>query len=204
MADVAAAMGVAKGTVYLYVESKAALFDLAVRHADAPRPLPAPTRLPVRTPSPGSTLRYVRERLGDPRAIPKLTEALVRRSERDARTELDGILRELYAVMDRHRTSLKLLDRCAGDYPELARIWFGQGREALMASLVRYLDARSQSGYVRPVPDLGVAARVILETVMFWAVHRHWDPTPQRAAARGAEDTVIQLLREAVLTDPHA
>ena len=35
MADVAARMGVAKGTLYLYVESKDALFDAVLRHADA-------------------------------------------------------------------------------------------------------------------------------------------------------------------------
>ena len=34
MADVAKALGVAKGTLYLYVESKEALFDLVVRSAD--------------------------------------------------------------------------------------------------------------------------------------------------------------------------
>ena len=48
MADVADAMGVAKGTVYLYVESKEALFDLAVRLADSPRPLTPPLNLPLR------------------------------------------------------------------------------------------------------------------------------------------------------------
>ena len=36
MVDVAQAMGVAKGTVYLYVESKEALFDAVVRYADQP------------------------------------------------------------------------------------------------------------------------------------------------------------------------
>src|SRR3970282_2162396 len=35
MADVAARMGVAKGTVYLYVESKEALFDAVLRHAES-------------------------------------------------------------------------------------------------------------------------------------------------------------------------
>jgi tetracycline repressor-like protein len=38
MADIAAALGVAKGTLYLYVESKDALFDLVLRCADAERP----------------------------------------------------------------------------------------------------------------------------------------------------------------------
>jgi AcrR family transcriptional regulator len=57
MADVAAAMGVAKGTVYLYVESKEALFDLSLRYADAAKPPAAPRRLPIGTPRAGATLR---------------------------------------------------------------------------------------------------------------------------------------------------
>ena len=40
MADVAEALGVAKGTLYGYVESKAALFDAAIRYADGHVPLP--------------------------------------------------------------------------------------------------------------------------------------------------------------------
>ena len=38
MADVAAALGVAKGTLYGYVESKEALFDVVARYADASQP----------------------------------------------------------------------------------------------------------------------------------------------------------------------
>ena len=38
MADIAEALGVAKGTLYLYVESKDALFDLVARCADGEHP----------------------------------------------------------------------------------------------------------------------------------------------------------------------
>ncbi len=55
MADVAEALGVAKGTLYLYVESKDALFDLVCRSAD--RPFERPATLPVPTPSPRATRR---------------------------------------------------------------------------------------------------------------------------------------------------
>ena len=52
IADVARALGVAKGTVYLYVESKQALFAAALRYADGESPsvselellIPAPER----------------------------------------------------------------------------------------------------------------------------------------------------------------
>ncbi len=67
MADVAAALGVARGTLCLYVESKEALFDLVARYADADRPTDRMPELPVRTPKPGATLEYVRQRLGESR-----------------------------------------------------------------------------------------------------------------------------------------
>ena len=62
MEDVAKALGVAKGRLYGYVESKAALFDAAVRCADGYEPLPDPAVLPLRTPEPGSTVASVQVR----------------------------------------------------------------------------------------------------------------------------------------------
>ena len=63
MADVAEALGVAKGTLYGYVESKEALFDACVRYADGQRPLPTPAELPLATPAPGATIAHIREQL---------------------------------------------------------------------------------------------------------------------------------------------
>jgi AcrR family transcriptional regulator len=53
MADVADALGVAKGTVYGYVESKEALLDMALRFADGHQ-APSPASLPWKTPREGS------------------------------------------------------------------------------------------------------------------------------------------------------
>ena len=61
IAHVAARMGVAKGTVYLYVESKEALFHAVVRHADRLERVELPDVLPVPTPPPGATLEEVRK-----------------------------------------------------------------------------------------------------------------------------------------------
>src|SRR5258708_36324310 len=65
MADVAGAMGVAKGTLYLYVESKEALFDLVCRQADVPAPRALPAKLPLATPSSKATLEYIASRLAE-------------------------------------------------------------------------------------------------------------------------------------------
>jgi len=199
MADVAAATGLAKGTLYLYVESKDALFDAVLRNADREGTVETPSTLPVPTPKPGATVEYVAAALAERQAFPALTGALARRSPRDVRGELDGILRELYGTLARNRKGLKLIDRCAPDHPELAALWFGRGREFLVALLVQYLERRKHG--VRRWPDPAIAARILLETLVFWAVHRHWDPAPQRVDDRAAEDTAVTFLLDAVLKE---
>ena len=193
MADVAEAMGVAKGTLYLYVESKEALFDLACRHADAPPPLPRPATLPVPTPAPGATAAFVADQLARQRVPPALAAALARRRVIDVRAEIATIVGELFDVLARNRRGLKLLDRSARDHPTLAALWFEQARGGLVALLQRYLEDRQRRRLVRPFPDPAVAARLLVETIVFWAVHRHWDPHPQPVRDAIARATVIRF-----------
>lgn len=198
MADVAARMGVAKGTVYLYVESKEALFDAVLRYADPDRRPEPPATLPLPTPPPGATVALVDQRARG-RALPSLTRALERSRVGDVGCELEEILRELYGLLGRHRVAIKLMDRSAQDLPELAAVWFRSGREAVLALLRRYLEDRVRRGRLRPLPDVTVAARITLETLVFWAVHRHWDPSPQAMDERQVEDTLIAFVAAALL-----
>jgi AcrR family transcriptional regulator len=118
MADVAEAIGVAKGTLYAHVESKEALFDLVARCTDNDTWRKAPPSFPVRTPKPGATLRYVRQRLARNQSIPALAEALGRKLVNNAAEELEAIVREFYDQLARSRCGIKLIDRSARDYPE--------------------------------------------------------------------------------------
>jgi AcrR family transcriptional regulator len=194
MADVAEALGVAKGTLYLYVESKDALFDLVVRAADAPRPLPPPGPLPLRTPKPGATLRYVRERLAAGAELPALGAALARKRTANARAELQQILEQIYAVLAAHRHGIELIDRSARDQPELAALWFEGSRGGLVGLLAQHLVRRIGQRALRPVPDVDAAARLIVETLAWWAVHRHWDRHPQPIAEDIAKATAVTFL----------
>jgi AcrR family transcriptional regulator len=194
MADVAAALGVAKGTLYLYVESKEALFDLVARLADAPRPFAERPPLPVRTPKPGATVRWVRERLAEGRVPPTLAAALRATRVRDVAAEVEGMVRELYRTLARNRRGIKLVDRSAAEYPELADVWFEGARGGLVTQLAQYLADRTRRRLMRPLPDPTVAARLLVETVVFWAVHRHWDPHPQVVDDAVAEETVVRVL----------
>lgn len=201
MADVAEALGVAKGTLYLYVESKEALFDLALHYADAPDQLSKPERLPIPTPKPGATADYVRQRLMENQKLPVLEAALARKRAPDVPRELEEIVREMYGVLAAHRRAIKLLDRSAADHPELAAIWFESGREGLMALLERYLASRVRAGQLRAVPDVPATARLIIEMIAFWAVHRHWDPHPQTIDEAVAENTVVRFVVGALVEE---
>jgi AcrR family transcriptional regulator len=194
MADVADALGVAKGTLYLYVESKEALFDLVVRCADATAPPEPPKALPIRTPKAGATLRYVRERLAKNQPLPALAAGLSRPAARDVRTELETIVRELYRALYLNRTAIRLLDRCAHDYPELAAVWYKSGRGQLLAALTAYLEAPTRRRRLLSGGEPAMLARLIIENAVLWAVHRHWDPAPQHLDERTIEETLVAFV----------
>ena len=194
MADVAAALGVAKGTLYLYVESKEALFDLVARYADAPRPFERAPKLPVGTPKRGTTVKYVRERLAQTQVPPTLAKALSGARVGDVRVELESIVGELYDTLAANRWGIKLLDRSARDYPELAALWFDSARDGLIELLARYLEDRTHRKVLRPLPAAAVTARLLIETAVFWAVHRHWDSHPQAVEEAVAKETVVRFV----------
>ena len=198
MADVAKALGVAKGTLYLYVESKDALFDLVARCADDAHPFEKLPALPIRTPKPAATVKYIRERLAKQQVPAALTAALATKRVADPRAELEGIVRELYDALARNRRGIKLLDRSAPEYPELAALWFEGARGGLVGVLAQYLEDRSRRKLLRPVSNAAVAARLLIETVIFWAVHRHWDPHPQPMDEAVAKETVVRFLVNAL------
>jgi hypothetical protein len=141
----------------------------------------------------------VRKRVAEEAELPALAAALARRRVIDARGELEAILRELYAVLSLHRTGIKLLDRCSEDHPELAAVWFGTGREGALGMLRRYLEDRIRRRRLAPVEDPAATARIVLETLVLWAVHRHWDPLPQTLDEAVAERAVVGLLSRALL-----
>ena len=198
MADVAAAMGVAKGTLYLYVESKEALFDLVCRYADQPPQSASEVAFPVRSPKAGATLRYVRDELQRHHGVPALTAALARKRTADVAGEVAAIVGELYDQLAANRRRIKLIDTSARDYPELAKLWFEGARGGLLELFAGYLKARIARGLVAPVPDVDATARLVLETTVFWAVHRHFESRPLQIAEDVARATVVQFVVRAL------
>jgi AcrR family transcriptional regulator len=194
MADVTQAIGLSPGAVYRYVESKEALFDLVVRAATPPGVTPADLPLPLPPPPPGATLAFLRQVLQHEGRLPALEAALTRTIIDDPRAELARIIRELYTRIARHHRGIKVVERSALDWPDLAALWFGGVRQRLIDQFTRYLTLRTHHRFLRPVPDVTAAARLIIETTAFFALHRHYDPYPIAIDDPIAEETVVDAL----------
>ncbi len=153
IADVARAMGAAPGTVYLYVAGKEALFDLVIRVSLSPELLAeANEKLPVPEPAPGATLALIRNTLKKEARLTSLEGALKARSHTSPE-EFEKIVREIYRKLSRHWLAVKLMEKAAMDWPELASMWFGEHRLRLLRNLVKYFRAGVESGTFRQVPN---------------------------------------------------
>ena len=198
MQDVADALGVAKGTVYGYVANKDALLGAALRYADGVEPLPGVDELPVRAPAEGELAALVADRLRAEVERLRLVEALSKRRRGALAVELGEIITNLHETLSRHRVGIKLIDRCAPELPELAEVWFGQGRAGLVAVLTEYLQRRRALRLPGPAP---LVARTILETCVLWAVHLHWDPAGQPVDTAAVPSTLAGLLTRGLLAE---
>lgn len=186
--DIAREMHVAPGTVYLYVEGKDALFDLVLRTAvDGTLPSAEPRPLP--NPEPGATLRFIRKTLTREAKIPALTTAL---ENGPTGAELEDIARELFRVSSRYWLAIKLIERSAADWPELAEAWLVRHRGRIITDLQQYF---SRAPGLRRGPHPDVAARLVLEMNAYLAIHRHTDPFPQTIDDRTAEGTFVDAVR---------
>ncbi len=193
IADVARSMGIAPGTVYLYAESKEGLFDLAVRSSMSPELLDGHWDLPVKTPPEGSTFEFIKASLETETKFPALQRAL-RSAPGDPCRELEEIVRELFRKTSARWLALKLLERCASDWPELAQLWFGDHRLRVLRQLTRYLDNRMSAGRLRNAPDAAAAARLILEMVAAFAMHCRTDPHSVAMDQSVAEEVVVDAV----------
>lgn len=198
MADVADAIGVAKGTLYGYVESKDALFALCLATADTRKPIPVPEPLPIPTPAAGEIGRRVEEAVGREVDLPVLESALARSAPGDAAAEARAVVGELFDLMYANRFGIKLLDRCM-DHPEIQGLWQSHGREDVRLAVGRYVGHRMASGDFRVVDDARLAARLVVETCATWAVHIHWDRAPEDYEPARAREGAIEFIVRGLL-----
>jgi AcrR family transcriptional regulator len=203
VADVAKVMGVAVGTIYLYVEGKEALFDLVIRHTATEDPeWLDDIEIPVVAPAPGSTVDFLRGVFGREGQWPLLEAGLRRRKASDIRIELDGIMREQYRLMTRHRRGLVLLTRSALEFPGLAEVFVLGLRQRLLEGLAKYLTSRIAVRQVRPLADVAATAAVLTQTIAWANLQRPMDPGLSHLSEQTVEDATVDLIVSGLLTTP--
>jgi AcrR family transcriptional regulator len=198
-AEVAARAGMSAGLLFTYVESKEALLHLVFVHGFGqwPQSLPA---LPLATPDPGETIALVERGLADI-PMPRFRAALGVEEPADAAAELRQILEERYAVIGRYWPVLAVIERCAAEMPELEAVYFGRARPGYYADLGRYLERRAAAGLLRVMPDSAVAARVVIESLSWFAWHRLDGRDSTSYDDETVRRTVIEFACAALLPD---
>lgn len=203
VADVAKVMGVAAGTIYLYVEGKEALFDLVIRHTAAEDPeWLDDIEVPVPTPEPGSTLEFLRGVFGRKGQWPLLAAALKLPAAVEPRAELDGVVREQYRLMARHRRGLMLLMRSALEFPGLSEVFVLGLRKRLLEGLGQYLTLRIAAGQVRSLVDVAATAAVITQTIAWANLQRPFDPGLNALAEEAVENATVDLIVAGLFQPP--
>lgn len=190
MADIARDMGVAPGTLYLYVESKEALFDLVIRFHWLDERI-VPEQLPLPTPPPGRTLERLHTRMAELSRLPAL--------EAEASpAALKRVLEEIFDRVWRHREGILLIERSAQDWPELADLFYLRFRARVLAQLTAFFERLSRERWWPERTRPSIAARFVIETIAWFAMHRYRDRVPMTEDDAEIHDSVIGLLVRAL------
>jgi hypothetical protein len=76
----------------------------------------------------------------------------------------------------------------------LGQLLYIERRRSIVAQLTRYLESRIASGAFRPLPHPATAARLILETVVWFSRHRHRTPDSAMITDQAALETTVDFL----------
>ena len=187
MADVAREAGVSAGALYSYVSGKEALLELAI--AETLGQVPAADAPFVATgfrdlgPALGASLRTVF-------VWPALEEAI----GKPCFDPDDGgrVLGELFDLVARHRHLIWLLDRCAGEVPELAGLYETAVRGRYIADFTAFVGMAPVG---RALPDGAVAAtaRALMEMTVWMGMHRTRDRQPPDVGDAEARDAALRI-----------
>ena len=199
-ADVAAKAGMSTGSLFTYVESKEALFHLVFLHwfEMSSERLPV---LPVATPGEGETLGLIEAGLRQVQT-PRIRAALADEEPTDVAEELREIIEERYALLEHYWPLLAVIERCAVEMPALEAAWFGMARAGTHEELGRYLERRMAAGRLRPMTDPEVAARLVTESLSWFAWHRREGRDANLYDDAAGKRTVVEFICAALVPHP--
>ena len=210
MSDVAREAGLSEAALYRYVDRKEDLFALAIRHALLLEPLPTATQsaesetveFPLKAPSLHEMIGQARDFVAAEVPFGALADALLLTDPigpDDPVAELESIMRELFGLEEMTAQAADMIERSARELPELADLLNSGLRRPVLDALTGYLDSRAKAGKLRATPDTAATARLVLETLTWFARHRHSDPYGAAIPASLAQETAVDALLHALV-----
>jgi AcrR family transcriptional regulator len=196
MTDIGAELHLSHAMLYHSVDSKEALFELAMHYAMDPASVSG-LQVPLPTPAPGHTVQLLQQWARRNMTFPVLRAALAREDVEDGRRELLAIIDEYYAFFERNYRLLALIERSALDLPELHDLYFKKLLRSNFRLLSQYLERRIKAGLLAEVLNIPVAARFIVESVARFGWHRNGNPDSASIQDDAARETVRELLADA-------
>ena len=174
VADIASEAGLSTGLVYRYFDGKEALLYAAL--LDSLGALEEPESFPL----------LCEDEAGWAERLEKAYAAHDRRQElqaifAEARSsdELARLLaRDLMESLGQRHLAIRILDRSARDLPRLHDLFYRDSRSAGLETLTDGLAEAADRGLIAKPPHLPGTARWILESAVWFAVSRRFDPHP--------------------------
>jgi AcrR family transcriptional regulator len=190
--DIAGRAGLSVGTLYLYADSKQALFELAVQVAALGAAIACDVdlaSLPLRARGMDAIAAFVEDGIRQRAHWPVLKAALRAGAPRDVDVEVAAVVGEMFDLLSRERPMIWLLDRCAWELPRLREVYVERARQPYFDDIARYVRRRRSAPLGRRGESSAAIGRAVVEMVAWMAMHRARDPVAQpfdTAAARYA------------------
>ena len=200
MSHIAQEAGVAPGTLYLYFESKESLFNFLLRHIFSGKQNLDAISIPIKSSSWGFGITSAKDVFVSSKLSAVIEDAIREREVRDIRNEFEEIVRTLFSTMATYRHGITILLQSSLNWPELADFYVSIIKH-LVEALTVYLDNRIDRGLIRKVPNVSASARFILDTIAWFAVHRHRAMHQTVVSEVVAEETVVDALVNAFIPE---
>ncbi|MCH7715020.1 MAG: TetR/AcrR family transcriptional regulator [Gemmatimonadetes bacterium] len=192
--EVAADAGVSAGSIYNYCTSKEALFDLCLDRAFGCSELP--TVLPHDAHPTTNVIDQAWERfLSSTRS-----EVMVAVHEGRAAGSytLVEIVEVLYDWLDANGKGIRLIERCASEWPELASYFYVSFRRRGVLGLAKVVEAETEAGRAIAAGPPEITARIIVEICSYFAMHRRKDPDDMHYDDHVVRASALEFIRLAL------
>ncbi|BBM88303.1 TetR/AcrR family transcriptional regulator [Candidatus Uabimicrobium amorphum] len=194
MEDVTKSLGLSTGSIYRYFKSKEALFDLILRVNIEDIDL-GEIKWPLA--STQDTLNFLQKSTLLERRFPTLTQSLQQDCTSEHRQQFAQIIGEIYDVLAKYRIGIKLIESSALDWPELAELWFKKRRQQMFTLLTSYIEKSISQGHIPQVVDINASVRFVVNTITFFAIHRHFDIIPTEFDETTSRQMAVYMITRA-------